>query len=71
VLVLLGLGVDSLSMSATRLLPVKSVVRGFTRTQARKLVAAALECESPAQVRALLTGALRHQGLGNLLRPGV
>jgi phosphotransferase system enzyme I (PtsP) len=70
VVLLLGLGVDSLSMSATSLLAAKWVVRLFTQARARELVEAALGCESPAQVRALLADALRERGLGELLRAG-
>lgn len=67
---LLGLGVTSLSMSARSLLPVKAVLRGFTRGQAQELLQQALACTSADQVRALLSAALEDKELGGLVRPG-
>lgn len=67
---LLGIGVHSLSMSAASLLRVKGVIRGFSRARARELLASALKCETAAAVRRLLTEALEDLGLGGLVRPG-
>ncbi|KOR30958.1 phosphoenolpyruvate-protein phosphotransferase [Achromatium sp. WMS2] len=65
---LMGMGVNSLSMSAGSLLPVKAVVRAFTLTQAKALLETALILDSAAQVRSLLKDALRDEGLGLLVR---
>jgi phosphotransferase system enzyme I (PtsP) len=67
---LMGLGVDSLSMSAGSLLKVKWVVRSFSVSRARQLVHAALRMEDPQQVRRFMEGALDEMGLGGLFRPG-
>ncbi len=69
-LLLLGLDVDSLSMSASSLLKVKWVVRSFSRSRARTLLSAALRMETGKQVRQLLADALDDMGLGGLVRPG-
>jgi len=67
---LLGMGVDSLSMSASSLLKVKWVVRSFSRNRARQLLKAALRMEEAGQVRKLMSDTLDNMGLGGLVRPG-
>ncbi|HIP53718.1 MAG TPA: phosphoenolpyruvate--protein phosphotransferase [Chromatiales bacterium] len=67
---LLGMGMDSLSMSAGSLLRVKWVIRSFSRGEARDLLKDALDCEDVADVRKLLVEALEDKGLGGLVRPG-
>lgn len=67
---LMGLGVDSLSMSAGSLMKVKWVVRSFSVSRARQLVHAALRMEDAQQVRRFMEGALDEIGLGGLFRPG-
>lgn len=67
---LMGLGVDSLSMSASSLMKVKWVVRSFSVERGRQLVKAALHMEDAAQVRQLMETALDEVGLGGLYRPG-
>ncbi len=67
---LLGMGVDSLSMSAGSLLRVKWVIRSFSRAQARQLLQAALRMEDVLQIRRLMEGALEDVGLGGLVRAG-
>ena len=69
-LVLLGLGVSSLSMSASSLLRVKWVVREFTHAAARELVSRVLLLDDAAAVRELLTETLLNAGLGSLIRAG-
>ena len=69
-LLLLGMGVDSLSMSASSLLRVKWVVREFTQSAAQALLAQALTLNDVAAVRDLLTQALSGAGLGGLIRAG-
>jgi phosphotransferase system enzyme I (PtsP) len=67
---LMGLGVDSLSMSAGSMMKVKWVVRSFSVARARQLVHAALRMEDAQQVRRFIEGALDDMGLGGLFRPG-
>jgi phosphotransferase system enzyme I (PtsP) len=66
---LLGLEVDSLSMSAGSLLKVKWVIRSFSRSHARQLTNLALRMEDASQVRNFMGGALDDMGLGRLVRP--
>lgn len=67
---LLGMGVHSLSMGAGSLLRVKWVIRSISRARAKEILGVALQCEDAACVRRLLTQALEDIGLGGLLRPG-
>jgi len=69
-LLLLGMGVDSLSMTVGSLPRVKWTIRSFTRAKAADLLARALEMEEPIGIRALLNDALEQAGLGALVRPG-
>ncbi len=67
---LLGMGVDSLSMNAGSLLRVKWVLRSFSSSRARELLQAALRCERAVEVKSLLDQALEDMGLGGLMRAG-
>ncbi len=67
---LVGMGIDSLSMSAGSLLPVKGVIRRISRTRARQLLQRALRYEDAGSVRRLMFGCLEDMGLGGLVRPG-
>jgi phosphotransferase system enzyme I (PtsP) len=67
---LLGMGVHSLSMGAGSLLRVKWVIRNLSRSRARELLGSALLCEDADCVRRLLLEALEDVGLGALVRPG-
>ena len=69
-ILLMGLGVDSLSMSAGSLMKVKWVVRSISVSRARQLLNAALRMEDAQQVRRFMEGALDDMGLGGLFRPG-
>ena len=69
-ILLLGMGVESLSMSASSLLRVKWVVRSFSRSRARQLLQVVLKMDEPRQIRRFLEGALDEMGLGGLVRPG-
>jgi len=69
-LLLLGMGVDSLSMSAASLLRVKWAIRSFTRKKMVELVDEAWLLEDGAAVRALAHAALEEAGLGGLVRAG-
>jgi phosphotransferase system enzyme I (PtsP) len=68
-LLLLGMGVDSMSMAASSLPRVKWVVRSFTRAHARAILDQVLELEEATAVRAVAHAALKDAGLGNLIRP--
>ena len=70
VLLLLAMGVDSLSMSAASLLRIKWVVRSFSVAQAKTLLTEALQLEDAQAIRALLNSALDEAGLGGLIRAG-
>lgn len=67
---LLGMGIDVLSMSAGSLPRVKWVIQSFKQSDARQLLAAALECTRPTQIRSMLSQALEERGLGGLIRAG-
>jgi phosphotransferase system, enzyme I, PtsP len=70
VVLLLGMGVDSLSMNGGSLQRVKWVIRSFSRTRAKELLQTVLRCEQAAEVQALLAKALEDMGLGGLMRAG-
>lgn len=69
-ILLLGLGVDNLSMSAANLPRVKWVIRSFTQRKARNLLKEALTFEYAHSVRKFLNSALEDAGLGGLVRAG-
>lgn len=69
-LLLLGMGIDSLSMSVSSLSRVKWVIRSFTRTQARALLEEVLRLDDAAAIRQRLRAALEQAGLGGLVRGG-
>jgi phosphotransferase system enzyme I (PtsP) len=66
---LVGMGVHSLSMGAGSLLRVKRVIRSISRTRAREVLGIALQCESAESVRRLLMQALDAVGLTGLVGP--
>ncbi|MET0094980.1 MAG: putative PEP-binding protein, partial [Sedimenticola sp.] len=67
---LLGMGVESLSMSAGSLLKVKWVIRSFSRASASQLLKTVLRMENAQQVRSYMENVLEEMGLGGLVRPG-
>jgi phosphotransferase system enzyme I (PtsP) len=69
-LMLVGMGVDSLSMSVGSLLRVKLAIRSFSQTQIEQLCATALAMESAGDIRLLFNEALENAGLGGLVRAG-
>lgn len=66
---LLAMGYDILSMNATSLLRVKSMLRAISHSFAEQLLEQALSMENSHQVRDLLEQALVEAGMGRLLRP--
>jgi len=69
-ILLLGMGIQSLSLSAGDLPRIKSVIRTISRAQAQSLLNEALQIEKAAEIRKLLSGALIQAGLGGLVRAG-
>lgn len=69
-LLLLGMGIESLSLSAGDLLRIKWVIRSFSRQQGEELLTRALELEQASVIRAMLLRALAEAGLGALVHPG-
>ena len=69
-LLLLGMGVESLSMPGPDLPRVKRVIRTFSQVQARQLVDRTMRLEDASEVREVLTDALDQAGLGGLVRAG-
>jgi phosphotransferase system enzyme I (PtsP) len=67
---LVGMGVDSLSLSAGSLLKVKWVARSISKSRARQWLKAALRMESPEEIRRFMEQNLDKLGLGGLYRPG-
>jgi phosphotransferase system enzyme I (PtsP) len=67
-LLLLGMGVDALSMNLSSLSQVKWVIRSFTLHRARELVDEAFEMENGFAIHCLLNGALEEAGLGILVQ---
>jgi phosphotransferase system enzyme I (PtsP) len=62
-LLLLGMGVDALSMSAASFARVKLVIRSFTLQRARLLLDEALGMEDGFAIHRLLSGALEEVGV--------
>ena len=67
-LLLIGLGVDSLSMTPSSLPHVKWTIRNFTMQQARGLAGKALKIDNEADTHRLLNRALKAAGLYALVR---
>jgi len=70
-LLLLGMGMDSLSMSVSSLPRVKWVIRNFSNKRARQLLDEVLEMEDVGAIRSHLNAALEQAGLGGLVRAGI
>lgn len=68
VILLLGMGIDALSMAAPSIPRSKWVIRSFTRTRAHGILNEALGMEDPAEIHRLLSDALQQAGLSELLR---
>jgi phosphotransferase system enzyme I (PtsP) len=70
VILLLAMGFDSLSISASSLSRMKWVIRQFTQKKAAKLLQDVLGMESAVMIRCHLELALERAGLGGLVRAG-
>ncbi len=69
-LILLGMGMESLSMSAGSIPAVKKVIRTFSREKAIDIMSRALTMEDGEQVRIMLQQEMEEAGLGGLIRAG-
>jgi phosphotransferase system enzyme I (PtsP) len=71
-IVLMGLGIDALSMAAASIPQVKRALRSFSRRQARALATQALAAEDPSEVHELLNSAFADAGRrGAFTAPGM
>jgi phosphotransferase system enzyme I (PtsP) len=68
-IVLLGMGIDALSMPSPRLARIKKVILTIPRRRAQQLLKRALRMRTAEAVRSLLTDALERAGLGMLMGP--
>ncbi|MGV6859197.1 MAG: phosphoenolpyruvate--protein phosphotransferase [bacterium] len=69
-LLLLGMGVDSMSVSLASLPRIKWVIRSFSRAHARQVFRTALSLNESSAIRCLLERELVDAGLGALVRAG-
>ncbi len=70
IILLLAMGFDTLSMSASRVPRMKWVIRKFTMARAIKLLEEVLLMDDPVEIRCHLELALEEAGLGGLIRAG-
>lgn len=66
---LMAMGYDALSMNASNLLKVKSVIRGVSATWAKDLLDSVLQLDSPFIIQSTINLALKNAGFGHFLRP--
>lgn len=69
-ILLLAIGFDVLSMSATGLLEIKWVIRNFSMQRAKKLLEEVLHMDDAVEIRHHVEQALEEAGLGGLMRAG-
>ena len=70
VMVLLGMGIENLSMSVGSLLRAKKVIKSFQMSELQSLYRQASEMSDPLPVKKLYETALDEVGLGGLIRAG-
>jgi phosphotransferase system enzyme I (PtsI)/phosphotransferase system enzyme I (PtsP) len=68
VVLLLGLGLRTLSMSATKIPRIKWLIRSLPITTMEQLTDRALQCGYPAAIRQLVRAELEQAGLHELLQ---
>lgn len=68
ILLLVGMGVNSISMNAHSLPRIKHVIRSISKLQAEGLVANALRMQSETEIRLMLNKALENAGLDEHLQ---
>jgi len=69
VAVLLGLGLDEFSMSATSILKARKIVRDLSYKDAQELANKALSCKNEAEVKELVSKTLKWYNLGDQIDP--
>ena len=69
-LLLMGMGVDNLSMAVAGLPRIKWVIRSFSYHDARLMLTRSLETQSAKEIRRFVNAALESAGLGGLVRAG-
>jgi len=69
-ILLVGMGIESLSMSVASLPRVKWVIRNLTRERANEILSNVLVMEDVDSIRAYLNQTLEAAGMGGLLRAG-
>ena len=67
---LVGMGIDSLSMSTASLNRVKWVIRNLTQDQAQEYLNHALQLEDAREVREYMNLQMENMGMGGLVRAG-
>jgi phosphotransferase system enzyme I (PtsP) len=70
VMALLGMGIDSLSMSVGSLLRAKKVIMSFSIDELRELLEQALEISDAVLIRQMYASKLDERGLGGFIRAG-
>ncbi len=68
VVILLGMGMRTLSMSAAKLLYIKKLIRSISIAQAEEIADRALQLNHPDQIRKLVGDELKKLGLAELIR---
>jgi phosphotransferase system enzyme I (PtsP) len=68
-ILLMAMGYDVLSMNATNLPKVKSVLRSISTRQAQDILAEAMQLESSRDIQELLEDKLNQTGVKRILRP--
>jgi phosphotransferase system enzyme I (PtsP) len=69
-LLLLGMGVDNLSVNATALPRIKWVIRNFAYSRAQEIVTEALHMNNTRELHSFVNRLLESAGLGSLVRAG-
>ena len=70
VMALLGMGIDSLSMSVGSLLRAKKVIMSFSHAELIEMLQQALTMSEAFMIREMYAGKLDQRGLGGLIRAG-
>ena len=68
VVLLLGMGLRTLSMSATKIPRIKWLIRSLAMTTMEQLADRALQCSYPAEIRGLVEAEMERAGLHELLQ---
>jgi len=70
VLILIGMGIDSLIMNASSMLRNKWLIQSFTKSQTEEIFNKVLTMEDSDSIKQYLTNVLEKSGLGGLVRAG-